>query len=138
MGELGKERRKFPRITVELIVRYKLLTAAEQQVNAATKDISAGGVCLITREEIKVGTRVAMEIKFPRSPNPVLIQGQVMWSNKSRLGLSPAGHVQYNNGFEFTQMNDTDRQHLLDNIKLEQERIKIEGWKVGIVKDLHK
>jgi len=136
MEEMRKERRRFPRITLELIVRYKVLNLTEEQVDAQTKNISAGGVCLVAREKMVAGTKVAMEIKFPGSDKPVVANGRVIWSRESSLGLSPAGHPRFDNGIEFAQISDGDRSRISERVKSEQERTKDKGWNVGIVTDL--
>ena len=138
MHEIGKERRKFPRIRAELIVRYKILDAKEQRFDGKTKDISGGGLCLVTRERINPGVVLAMDIKFPHLAEPTLISGRVIWSQKSNLGPSPAGHMRFDNGIEFVEINDLDRQRIIEQVKYEQEKMKAEGWKIGIVRNIPK
>jgi len=137
MEEIKKERRQFPRMTVELIVRYKILSAQERS-DAKTKNISGGGVCLVSREKMQAGTFVALEIKFPKSKGPILAGGRVVWSCESSLGLSPAGHRRFDNGVEFVQIEDVDRQRIAEHIKSELEKAKREGWKIGLVTDISK
>ncbi|GAF92948.1 unnamed protein product, partial [marine sediment metagenome] len=93
MTDLNRERRKFPRIEKEIIVRYKILSTPEKQLDAKIKNISAGGVCLVTREKMELETVVAMEIKFPQARKPIVTTARVIWCSESKLGPSPAGHV---------------------------------------------
>ena len=138
MEEGTRERRQFPRIKVELIVRYKILSIPEQEFDAKTKDIGGGGVCLITREQIEPGTILLVDIKFPRSNRPILATGRVIWHRESSLGPSPAGHVRFDNGIEFLKISDSDRQRIIDHVKSEQEKAPSKDWKIGLVKDLSK
>lgn len=138
MVDIGKERRRFPRIKVALIVRYKILDTPEQEYEVKTKDISAGGVCLVTHEQLKSGTILAMEIKFLPAEDPVLAAGRVVWSKESSLGLSPAGHKRFDNGIEFEKISDVDRGRIIELVKSEQEKTKTKGWKIGIVRDISK
>ena len=137
MEEMKKERRKFPRMTVELFVRYKILSSPEQ-VDAQTKNISGGGVCLVTREKMELGTYLAMEVKFPHSKGPILAGGRVIWCRESRLGPSPAGHSRFDNGIEFVQISETDRQQIIEHIKSKLGKDKPEGWQIGLVTDISK
>ena len=138
MEEIKKERRKFPRITVELIVRYKILSPAEQQFEGTTKNISGGGVCLVAREQYTSGTVMAMEIKFPHSINPAVVKGRVVWSKESGLGPSPAGRPRFDNGIEFEEISDSDRQQIIKQVNSEQKKTRDKGWDIGMVRDLAK
>ena len=137
MEEIRKERREFPRTALELIVRYKVLSSQEQ-VDAKTKNIGGGGVCLVTREKMPLGAYLAMDMKFPGSKKPILAGGRVIWSNESRLGPSPAGHQRFDNGIEFVQIEDVDRQRIIEHVKTELGKPKPPGWKLGLVTDISK
>ena len=136
MANAKKERRKFPRLKLELIVRYKILADSAGNLEAQTIDISAGGVCLVTRERIKTGTVLVMDIKFPQSDKPVIVEGRAIWSAESSLGLSPAGHKRFDNGIEFVQISDSDRQRIIEHVKVQQEKTGVKDWKIGIVREL--
>ncbi len=138
MTDLNRERRKFTRIKREIIVRYKILSTPEKQLDAKTKNISGGGVCLITREKMKLETVVAMEIKFPKMNKPILTTAQVIWRSESKLGPSPAGHTRFDNGIEFMQISETDRQQIIKYVEAELEKEKGGSWKIGLVTDLGK
>lgn len=136
MDEMFKERRKFARATIELIVRYKVLDIPQQQLEAKTKDISGGGICLVTREKMKLGTAVAMEIKFSPADNPVIAYGRVVWFNQSKLGPSPAGHLRFDSGIEFEKISDQDRKRIIEKVQAEQGNTKSKGWNIGIATDI--
>ncbi len=138
MADLNRERRKFPRIEMEIIVRYKILSTPEKQLHAKTKNISAGGVCLVTREKMKLETVVAMEIRFPKMKEPILITSRVIWCNESRLGPNPAGHMRFDNGIEFTQISEADRQQIIKYVETELEKEKGRDWKIGLIRNLGK
>lgn len=138
MADSNSERRKFPRIVREIIVRYKILSTPEKQLDAETKNISGGGVCLVTREKMELETVVAMEIKFPHMNRAILTTAQVIWCSESKLGPSPAGHTKFDNGIEFMQISETDRQQIIKYVEAELEKEKGGDWKVGLVTDLGK
>lgn len=133
-----EERRKFPRIRTELFVRYKTLRLPDEHSEAQTKDISEGGVCLIAREQIQAGTVLAMEINFPHLSKPIPASGRVIWSRESNLGPSPAGHPQFDNGIEFEQISEPDRQQIAEFVSSEQDKTKAKGWNIGIVRNISK
>ncbi len=132
------ERRKFPRIEKEIIVRYKILSTPEKQLDGETKNISAGGVCLVTRERMEPETVVAMEIRFPQMNKPIVTTSRVIWCSESKLGPSPAGHTRFDNGIEFTQISEADRQQIAKYVEAELEKEKDGSWKIGLVTDLGK
>lgn len=134
----GAERRRFPRLDVELIVRYKVLSTSEQEFEATTKNISQGGLCLLTHEELKPDTFLAVEIKFPQTPEPVVAIGHVVWSQASPLGPSPAGHRRFDNGIEFEKISDSDRQRIGKCVDVELKKEQPQAWKVGMVRNIFK
>ena len=140
MTDLNQERRKFTRVEKEIIVRYKILSTPEKQLDAKTKNLSVGGACLITRDKMELETVVAMEIKFPQMREPILTTARVVWCSESKLGPSPAGHRRFDNGIEFTQISEADRQQIIKHVEseLEKENGKGKGWKVGLVTGLGK
>ncbi|NQT00036.1 MAG: PilZ domain-containing protein [Candidatus Omnitrophica bacterium] len=138
MGEKESDRRQFPRIRTELLVRYKIIKAPEKHHEAETKDISVGGICLVAREKVIPSAVLALEIRFPRSEEPIVACGRVIWSKPSTLGLSPAGHQRFDNGIEFVEISEADRQRIKEHVETERKNPdkQKEGWKIGIVKDL--
>ena len=131
-----EERRKFPRLKTELFVRYKIINPPDEGLEGRTRNIGGGGICLVTREKIKPGTMLAMEIKFPYAVNPVLIKGRTVWTGESSLGLSPAGHVQYDNGVEFLEITEENRQQIIEHVNDERQKQGLKEWKIGIARDL--
>ena len=132
------ERRKFPRIEKEIIVRYKILSTPEEQLDAKTKNISGGGVCLVTREKMNMETVVAMEIRFPQMNKPIVTTARVVWCSESKLGPNPAGHIRFDNGIEFTQISEADREQIIKYVEVELKKEKGGDWKIGLVTNLGK
>ena len=134
MAEREPERRKFPRIRTELLVRYKIIKAPQKDYEAKTKDISAGGICLVAREQVTPGAVLALEIRFPHSEEPIVACGRVIWSRPSSLGLSPAGHQRFDNGIEFEEISEADRQRIKEHVEQERKspEQQKEGWKIKI------
>ena len=81
---------------------------------------------------------VAMEIKFPQTKEPILTTSRVIWCSESKLGPSPAGHIRFDNGIEFIQISETDRQQIIKYVKTELEKEEGGGWKIGLIRNFGK
>ena len=62
-------------------------------IRGQVQDISAGGLCLLTKESMEVSYLLRGEIFFPESPAPIPTLMRVQWSQESleedgyRIGL---------------------------------------------------
>ena len=74
----GIERRRFPRIAEELVVRYEALDdpppAREQ---GRTLNLSAGGVLILAHQPLPAGQRIRVVLALPGDDSPIEITGQV-------------------------------------------------------------
>ncbi|MBM4031990.1 MAG: PilZ domain-containing protein [Planctomycetes bacterium] len=78
-------RRKFPRVKAGWAVEYRPVSDTEFQkspVSGLAVDISGGGICLEAREEIAVGTMVAIDLHSPDFEAPILALAKVVWCKK--------------------------------------------------------
>jgi Tfp pilus assembly protein PilZ len=73
----NKNRRKFVRLKVHHLVKYKILDSAETLTFA--RNLSAGGIRFYCKEKIPKGSTVEMTINFPDSPTPLKILSKVVW-----------------------------------------------------------
>lgn len=88
------ERRKFMRVNFSGDVYCKiwvvkeddkclpLLSDEKKFKKVEKKNISCGGVCIITEESISPQTIVFMNIKLPNLTSAVFVVGEVAWSKK--------------------------------------------------------
>ena len=85
MGEaLQKERRRFPRVQRVWFVRYtSQKTPSEDWAMGQVKDLSVGGVCFWTTEDLEVKMKLKMRFSFPVLALR-LIQGTVVWRREVR------------------------------------------------------
>ena len=58
------ERRRFPRLDASVGIEYSILGKAPLKETAFTKNISAGGICLIVYEKIEVNTILSLRINL--------------------------------------------------------------------------
>jgi len=81
LNNLKKERRGFPRINVSVTVDYSI-SGSQAIKTVQTKNVSAGGICLIADEDIHPGTVLELKIYLPNQDSPVLAQGKIIWENE--------------------------------------------------------
>lgn len=117
-----KEMRAFPRLSLSCDIEYsmnttflkttigaqpKLSTAdtTEQQktVISKTKDISLGGICLITSSPLKIGDILNLSIRLKGFIKPIEAVGKVVWTQTFEIG----GQKGYDNGIKFIEITET-------------------------------
>jgi c-di-GMP-binding flagellar brake protein YcgR len=71
------ERRRFPRIGEELVVRYEALDEQPSSEQGRTLNLSAGGVLILAHQPLPTGQRVRVVLALPGDDSPIEITGQV-------------------------------------------------------------
>ena len=71
------ERRRFPRIAQELLVRYEALDIQPSSDQGRTLNLSAGGVLILAHQPLPSGQRVRVVLALPGDDSPIEITGQV-------------------------------------------------------------
>ncbi|MFA5090398.1 MAG: PilZ domain-containing protein [Candidatus Omnitrophota bacterium] len=79
---LGQDKRKHPRISARFIVSYRLLDEVDNMDITQTKNLSLGGMLLTTNRKFHAGTNLALEIRLPFDPNPIMIIAKVLESRE--------------------------------------------------------
>jgi len=80
------EKRKEPRISLSLPIRYRKKGQGLSWFAAQSVDVSRNGVRLALDHEVKIGTQVDLAVKLPEVKDPVSLEGVVVWANPSRNG----------------------------------------------------
>ena len=78
----GPERRKAPRISARFIVSYRILEEIDSVDITQTKNLGLGGMLLTTNRPLEPGTNLALEIRLPFDPNPIMLIGKVVDSRE--------------------------------------------------------
>jgi len=109
-----KDRRRENRLQEEDKVSLELLAdfdfpAAAKTINALTKDISPGGVRIMTNVDLPAGTLVRMEIVLSKRRKLLQVIGVVRWSR------SVYENAFFEMGVEFTQITPEDKMTLLEH-----------------------
>lgn len=102
------EKRKYIRFSVILDAICRFGGARHKlQVNNVSKE----GIGLVTREEIKEGQNIEMEMKIPGDNIPVIFEGEVAWTKTPGYDSS-----QYRSGVKFTKISNEDRSRMQEYI----------------------
>lgn len=81
--ELVKNRKDARKLFEEdhpIIVNCK---TADAEFNASIQDISGSGIFIKTTRPFSIGQEIAMTFKFPKSPKPVMVTGEVVRTTRS-------------------------------------------------------
>ena len=79
------KRRKFPRLKEGWALEYRLLDPAQFErdpVSTLAVNISGGGICLESKEEIEAGRMLAIDLHSPAFDSPILALARVVWCKK--------------------------------------------------------
>jgi len=82
MAYSGVERRKHQRVYGRFIVSYRILDEINNVDVTQTKNISLGGMLLTTNRAFAAGINLAIEIRLPFDPNPIMLIGRVVESRE--------------------------------------------------------
>jgi len=92
---MDTEKRQLPRLPLDVEVNYS------SRAIARSKDISEGGICLISEEELQTEDYLTLVFHIPPSDEKVEAYGKVMWSKKASEHL-------FESGINFWDIDETD------------------------------
>ena len=83
----GVEKRKYPRANGRFIVSYRVIPSNSNNDISQTKNLSLGGMLLTTNCQFPIGTKLALEIRLPFDPDPIMIIANVLQSIEISKGV---------------------------------------------------
>jgi len=93
-------------------VKYEILSASSLKTKKIwAKNISAGGLCIMILEKIKVGTLLNLEFFLQDSDIPIMATGKVVWIEKIAI-YSTEIYVSYDCGVEYVDINSQDQEKI--------------------------
>jgi Tfp pilus assembly protein PilZ len=98
------ENRKHERVDFDAKVRYAIINEGD------AKNISEGGICVVTIEAMEKGKDMTIIFSLPSSEERLRIFGKVKWSKE----IAP--HV-CENGIEFWDVEESIRNKINDYVK---------------------
>jgi hypothetical protein len=83
----GSEKRKYPRANGRFIVSYRVIPNNSNADISQTRNLSLGGMLLTTNCQFTVGTNLALEIRLPFDPDPIMTIAKVLESKEITKGI---------------------------------------------------
>jgi len=80
------ERRKYIRLAIGTKVNFRVLKekkkegAPKENVSALSRNMSVEGICFRADRDVASGAEVELEIFLPSEPEPLLLRGEIKWS----------------------------------------------------------
>jgi Tfp pilus assembly protein PilZ len=82
------------------------ISSNQRWLESQTRDIGAGGICLITASPIPVGKEVDIKFHIPDEENPVKVVGRIVWNE----AIDEGAEGSFYNGIQFIRIKDSDRE----------------------------
>lgn len=115
-GALSFDKRKHPRIKVQVPVEYKVVNQSEVTQlldqrklikTGGSKDVSAEGLFLVSEHVLTKGDIIRLDVHLPGEPKAVRAFSEVVWCSDAGL---PAG--QHGSGISFMALRDEDQERM--------------------------
>jgi len=106
---LLKDRRKYPRFELNLDAKYKILDYEQVFQFTRTRNISAEGVCFESREILKSGIYVQLEVDLKDTNPPVSMVAEIRWVTEAK----DTKDKKYINGVKIISMPGSDEARFL-------------------------
>ncbi len=103
------DKREYPRYEMKGKVRFRVPEQMDISM-ASIKNISGGGLCLLTEPKVKAGQKLSLEFGLPGDVKPILGVGKVCWVEELDY---PLGRFNFRVGIEFVKI-DEERQARID------------------------
>ena len=103
--EQGEDRRRFPRFNLLVDVVVNKRASNEKELTLPAKNISQGGVCLITFSQPVMGELMDIKIRLPGIKDEIKSLGKVVWIKEVAFGALQRTK-RFEVGLEFIGLND--------------------------------
>ncbi|MCD6287761.1 MAG: PilZ domain-containing protein [Candidatus Hydrogenedentes bacterium] len=111
MKSRNENQRKFPRIELDVVTDVRI-EETTTDMNVLTKNIGAGGVCLVLPDLLAVGTVVHLTIQLPDKLLAIEIPGEIIWSAQERHLLKKKNNA-FVTGIKFTEIDPVERDRII-------------------------
>ncbi|MDD5347871.1 MAG: PilZ domain-containing protein [Candidatus Omnitrophica bacterium] len=102
----GEDRRRFARFNLLVDVAVSKRDATESEKVLSTKNISQGGVCVVSCEEYRIGDLLNVRLRLPDVDGNIDAIGKVVWVKPWETGIGPQSR-RFDIGLEFIGVNDS-------------------------------
>jgi c-di-GMP-binding flagellar brake protein YcgR len=86
------------------VLKVSLLRAEENQ----SKNVSAGGICLVVSEKINIGALLRLKLSLKGEVNFIIVKGKVIWAEE----FSVNDYKAYDCGIEFVDVDPQDQRNI--------------------------
>jgi len=108
-----EDKRKYPRLDVNVNIHWQKTTKPSNSTldsQDVTKNLSAGGICLIVYEKVEVGDRLKLEFELP-TRQLIHCGGRVAWVKEFEI-IGRENAKRYDIGIEFFDIGAEDRDEI--------------------------
>ena len=108
-----EEKRKFVRLKRDVNIRWTKADEAQEtaaQAQDITMDISEGGICLITYEELPIGKELNLEMELPTGKT-IFSKAKVSWVREFEI-IGEKTEKGYEVGVQFVDISPSDREEI--------------------------
>jgi c-di-GMP-binding flagellar brake protein YcgR len=113
---MQEERRQYPRLNSNVDIAYSFQGRKDAKEKSVSKNISAGGICLILYERVEVGMSLLLEIRLPGVGEPIYAEGEIKWIKE--FFISVDNTTRYDAGIEFVNIKENAR-HIIERYVFE-------------------
>jgi len=115
LEEKSREKRRFPRVDLRVPVSFRI-RGRTQQLATLSRNISAGGMGLLTSQFLSTDTLLNLEFSLLHKFFSVYA--------KTKWITSLPSSDNYHFGLEFLELPDKDRQHFAEYVKMQEDSLK--------------
>jgi len=106
-----ENRRKYPRATLEVDVEFRV-GREQKEFRVQTKNVSAGGICVMLPEMLPVGTELRVALELPDAERALDVAGEVVWTLRQRKLLKRKTDA-FETGIKFVDLDNRDRDRFI-------------------------
>ena len=109
----AQEKRAHPRLSVYHLAKYRVISRPDQEEKVVTsvKDISGGGICLLSDEDLPLEAILQVHIRFPGVEQAIPCLVKVCWKRYLK------GIKKYRVGAQFVEIEDILRNEIVGRIE---------------------
>ena len=121
-----RERRRYVRANGLVLVNYKI-PDMHLEGKSSAYDVGGTGVRITVDKKLEAGTLVEMELYLPGSSQPILVKGEIVWSEKCEekinTQVSPKKEYFYA-GIKFTVIDENNILRIANYVRRKTEQNK--------------
>ncbi len=102
------ERREFLRLRVRLTTIVKIVKTGRAH-RALTNDISGGGICFRTDEDLQVGEMLDIDVQLPDRRQPVNFTAEICWCHSTTAMQRGGEEALFEVGVHFVTIDPKER-----------------------------